>query len=300
MDSKFMNNAYVLGEIRDKDLQSLGSGENERENARIKVNIASQNGFVNMQMNNPKKADKNYCEKLYSKIEQGDIIEISGSLEEFEYNDTLRRNVSPYISAKRGYGDNVKVYDNNSDKDFKANARLAGDIINKEEFVTDEKETGYTFTLLYFSLYNVETGKNDLSRREVLLNSIKNFGDYAKKTGRDIDFNKLSDLKDDIELLEDNDLTSIVNIYKEFKELFNPLLFNISEYTITAKGEQAEEMESVEVNDNITVGVYLVNNVVIDEFGFANGSENILEVGKFKGINESLNNGVNEIDNADW
>ena len=223
-----------------------------------------------------------------------------GTLEEFYYNDNYRRNVLPFVSNKNGWGDNIKIYAGDSDKETKANARVSGDVIAKEDFVDEEGVEGTEYTILHYNLYNRDTGDNDLTRKEVLENTINNYGEYAKSNDMDINFNKLSDLKDDIELLEDNDLTSIVNIYKEFKELFNPLLFNISEYTITAKGEQAEEMESVEVNDNITVGVYLVNNVVIDEFGFANGSENILEVGKFKGINESLNSGVNEIDNADW
>lgn len=294
MDSKFMNNAYVLGEVRDKELSDVGSGDTLRENAKVRLNIASENGFVNSQMRTPSKADTNYAEQLYDEVEEGNIIEISGSLEEFLYNDTYRRNVNPYVSTKNGYGNNISIYPSDSDKEFKANARLAGDIIEKEEFVNDDTETGYKFTLLHFNMYRADT------RKEVLLNEVTNFGDYAKKTGKDIDFDKLSDLKDNIELLDEEDISSMVNIYKEFKDLYNPLLFNIDEYHITAEGEVAEEMETVEIYDNITVGVYLVNDVVIDEFGFASGSENKLEVGVFKGINESLGEGLNELDKGSW
>lgn len=294
MDSKFMNNAYVLGEVRDKELNDVGSGESLRENNKVRLNVASENGFVNIQMRTPKKANTNFAEQLYDEVEEGEILEVSGSLEEFLYNDTYRRNVSPYVSTKNGYGNSVSVYPSDSEKEFKANARLAGDIIEKEEFVTEDNETGHKFTLLHFNMYRADT------RKEVILNAINNFGDYAKDTGKDIDFNKLSDLRDSIELLDDEDLSEVVNIYKEFKEVFNPLMFNIDEYHITATGEIAEEMETVEIFDNITVGVYLINDVVIDEFGFANGSENKLEVGVFKGINESLGDGLEELGTKDW
>lgn len=295
MDSKFMNNAYVLGEVRDIELTELGS----RKNARCRVNVYTNNGFINVQLNASRNADENYAEKLYDRVSKGDIIQVSGSLEEFYYNDTYRRNILPYVSNAKGWGNSIKIFAGEEDKEFKANARVSGDVIEKEDFVDDDTE-GTRFTILHYNLYNRETGNNDLTRKEVLMNSIKNYGDYAKDNDVDINFSKLTDLRDNLEGLEDTDIVEMVNIYKEFKEVFNPLMFNVGEYHITAKDRVAEEMQEVELYDNITVGVYIKNNTILDEFGFANGSENVLEVGKYRGINASLGSGVESVNDSDF
>jgi hypothetical protein len=92
-----------------------------------------------------------------------------------------------------------------------------------------------------------------------------------------------------------------VNIYREFVDVFNPLLFTINEYHVTAYGKVAEEMREVNVNDNISTGVYLINKVKVDEFGYSNGSTNELKVIVFKGINESFGSAKTEVDTeVDW
>lgn len=294
MDSKFMNNAFVIGEVRDIELTDLG----DRKNARCRVNMYTDNGFINVQLNTSRNASENFAEKLYDKLSKGDIVQVRGSLEEFYYNDNYRRNILPYVSNKNGWNDNIKVFASNQDKELKATTRLAGDVIDKEDFVDDEGTEGIHFTLLSYNLYNRDTGEEDLTRKEVLEGAIKNFGDYAKKEGKDINFGKLADLRDNLGVLEDTDIKEIINVYKEFKEQFNPLMFNIDEFHITAKGRVAEEMQEVDLYDNITVGAYILNKTVIDDFGFANGSENILEIGKYRGINKSFNSdeGLKEID----
>ena len=298
-NSQFMNNAFVVGEVRDIELSELG----QRKNARCRVNLYTNNGYVNVQLNSPKKAERNYAEDLMDSLDKGDIVQISGTLEEFFWNDEYRRNVSPYVSTKNGWGNSIKVLAPEQEVDKKANARLAGDIIEKEISYDDEGNMQIDFGLLYFSDYNPADRDNPLTREKVLLNAIENFGSYAKDNNKDIDFQKLTELKEEVELLEESDLKEIVTVYKEFVNVYNPLLFNISEFHITAKGKFAEEMEDVEEFDNITVGVYIKNNTVIDEFGLAEGSENLLEVGKFQGINESLAGGGTELESdfkTDW
>ena len=292
-NSKFMNGAFVRGEVREVELQDLGG----RKDNRCRVNVYTEQGFVNVQLNNPRKANeegRNYAEKLFNKLNKGDIVEINGSLEEFYYNEQYRRNVSPFLSTKDGWRDNIKVLADNQDK-LTANARVAGDVIEKEISYDDEGNMQIDFTVLYYNNWNRETGNNDLSRKEVVANSIENFGNYSQTNEKDINFDKLSNLKDSLAQLNKDDYQGITNIYRDFKETFNPLMFNLNEYHITATGDIAEEMEEVEEFDNITTGIYLVNNVVIDEFGLAQGSKNLLEVGKYYGINESLASGGEEL-----
>ena len=45
------------------------------------------------------------------------------------------------------------------------------------------------------------------------MDAINNFGDYAKKNDRDVDFAKLKNLKEDLDLVEEEDIPGIVNIY---------------------------------------------------------------------------------------
>ena len=292
-----MNNAFVLGEVRDLDLGELG----DRKNAKCRVNVyAGDMGFVNVQLNTSRNADENWAAKLHDTLNKQDIVQVSGSLEEFFYNDTYRRNISPYVSNKNGWGNSIKVLADD-DKEFKANSRLAGDVIEKEEFVDEDGTEGIKFTILHYNLYNRDTGNEDLSRHQVLMNAINNFGDYAKKNDRDVDFAKLKNLKEDLDLVEEEDIPGIVNIYREFVDVFNPLLFTINEYHVTAYGKVAEEMREVNVNDNITMGVYIINRTVTDEFGFAKNNESSLKVIAYKGINESFGSAKTEVDSeVDW
>jgi len=296
-NSQFMNNAFVLGEVRDLDLGELG----DRKNAKCRVNVyAGDMGFVNVQLNTSRNADENWAAKLHDTLNKQDIVQVSGSLEEFFYNDTYRRNISPYVSNKNGWGNSIKVLADD-DKEFKANSRLAGDVIEKEEFVDDDGTEGIKFTILHYNLYNRDTGNEDLARKEVLMDAINNFGDYAKKNDRDVDFAKLKNLKEDLDLVEEEDIPGIVNIYREFVDVFNPLLFTINEYHVTAYGKVAEEMREVNVNDNITMGVYIINRTVTDEFGFAKNNESSLKVIAYKGINESFGGAKTEVDTeVDW
>lgn len=296
-NSQFMNNAFVLGEVRDLDLGELG----DRKNAKCRVNVyAGDMGFVNVQLNTSRNADENWAAKLYDTLNKQDVVQVSGSLEEFFYNDTYRRNISPYVSNKNGWGNSIKVLADD-DKEFKANSRLAGDVIEREEFVDEDGTEGINFTILHYNLYNRDTGNEDLSRHQVLMNAINNFGDYAKKNDRNVDFAKLKNLKEDLDLVEEEDIPGIVNIYREFVDVFNPLLFTINEYHVTAYGKVAEEMREVNVNDNITMGVYIINKVVLDSFGFSSGSTNELKVIVFKGINESFGEAATEVDTqVDW
>ena len=117
---------------------------------------------------------------------------------------------------------------------------------------------------------------------------MQNFGDYAKDNGREENFDALKSLMEDLDALADEQVQEVVNIYKTFKKQFNPLMFNINEYHLTARGEIGEEMQDIQVLDNISCGVYIHNKTKIDEFGFADGSINELTVGKFKGINEKV------------
>lgn len=277
-----MNNAYCAGEVREVRLQDLG----DRVKERCQVNIRTDDGFVNVQLNNPKRADKNYAEELFDRLRKGDFIQVWGTLEEFFYNDEYRRNITPFVSADNGWGNSIQIRDADEvDEDSKANARIAGDVLDiTESYEGDERILD--FEILYYNTYNPE-GDEDRSRKEVLLDGIDNFGQYAKsRDDFDVDLSELKDLMQALKDTDEGDVKGIANIYRTLMEKFDPLMFNVNTYHITAKGDMADEMEEVSLHDNITVGCYLKNNTIIDEFGFSEGSENLIEVGKFKGINE--------------
>ena len=289
-ESKFMNNAYVAGEVRNVELADVGKGDNARKNSKCNINIHSNGSFVNVKLNTPRKADTNYAEKLYDSLAKGDKITVNGSLEEFFWNDEYRRNINPYCSTKAGYGDNIKILGNDQDLDEKATCRIAGDVFEKEEKYDDDSNLILEFGILYWNTWNPQ-GNNDLTRKEVLEKAMQNYSSYMSSNCRDFDKCKLKELITDLEDIDKDDLEGIVAIYKLFTDTFNPMLFNIDEYHITALDEFAEEMKEVELYDNITTGVRVNNQTVIDDFGFAKGSVNRLEVGRFVGINENLGSG---------
>jgi len=296
--SEFNNSAFLKGEVRGVDLSDLGS----RVDARCRVNVYTDKGFVNVQLNSPKSADTNYAVKLKDKLNEGDKIQVRGSLEEFFYNDEYRRNISPYVSTANGWGKNIQIFDKDHEFDNKvATARISGDVIEVEPFYEDDGEFRLELTILHFNTYNRDDRDTPLTRREVLINTMQNFGDYAKRTDREVDFDALKSLMEDLEVLADEQVQEIVNIYKSFKKQFSPLMFNINEYHLTARGEIAEEMQDIQILDNISCGVYVLNETIIDEFGFADGSYNELRVGKFKGINENVGNADGtEVDTGGW
>lgn len=296
--SEFNNSAFLKGEVRGVDLSDLGS----RVNARCRVNVYTDKGFVNVQLNSSRNADTNYAVKLKDKLNEGDMIQVRGSLEEFFYNDEYRRNISPYVSNKNGWGQNIQIFDKTHEFDKKvATARLSGDVIEVEPYYEDDGEFRLELTLLHWNTYNRDDRDTPLTRREVLINTMQNFGDYAKENDREVNFDALKSLMEDLEVLADEQVQEIVRIYKSFKEQFNPLMFNIDEYHLTARGEIGEEMQDIQILDNITVGVYFINETKIDEFGFAEGSISELRVGKFRSVNENVGNADGtEVDTGGW
>lgn len=293
-ESRFMQNAYVEGEVRKAELGDVGGRKNEQ----LRIDTYVDGNFINVKMNNPSKADKNYAEDLYDKLSKGDKITVNGTLDEYFYNDEFRRNVQPYISAKKGYGNNVSVYPAEKEIEEKATARIGGDVIDLEEgYSEDGEERWIKFKILYFSDWNPQG--DELDRVDILRNTIQNYIDYNKNNDKDVEFGKLDKL---LEMLEDTlptDLETIVDVYDKFNSKFNPMMFNIAEYNIVAKDEFAEEMEDVVLYDNITTGVRIKNQTIIDDFGFQSGTTNELEVGKFLGVNASLGAETEELGN-DW
>lgn len=298
MESKFMDNAYVLGEVRDLNLDDMG----DRKNVKLRVNVYTEQGFVDVQVRTSRNAAENWAEKLHDIVNKEDIVQVSGSLDEYFYDGTYRRSVQPYVSNKSGWGDSFKIFGDKDKEDWKATARLAGDVIEYNGRINDDNETEMDITLLVFNTYN-RNGDTDLTRKEVLAEAIQNFGDYAKKNNKQVDFKKLKGLQEDLGLVADEDLQELVTIYKEFKEHFDPLIFTISEFHLTVPPHLVEEMEEINEFDNITVGAFIMNKAVLDAFGFASSSKNTLEVGVYKGINESLGSGVETLGDdvgTDW
>lgn len=296
-NSKFMNNANIKGEVRDTELAEVGGRTNEK----LKVNIHCNGSFINMQLRTPSRADTNYAEQLYDMLSRGDKIEINGSLEEYLWEKEYRRNVQPYCSTANGVGNNVKVYPSDTEIKEMASARLAGDVIEKTPEYDEEGELILNFTLLYWNTYNPEDRDNPLSRKEVLKNAIQNYGSYQSKQGNEFNEEGLANLIKKLEDTEEFDLETIVKIYKKFDKEFNPFLFNISEYHITARDNIAEDMSTVDELDNISLGVYIKNETILDDFGFSDGTTNELQVGRFVGINQSFSAlGEEEEDKIDW
>jgi len=283
-NSRFMNSAYVAGEVRDIELGDLG----DRKNQRCRVNVHCDGNFVNIQLDNSRNAELNYAEKLFNSLRKGDKIEVRGSLDEFFWNEEYRRSIRPYVSNEKGYGSNIKVFDGEKELEEKATARLAGDIIDREVSYSNDGNLQLDFTMLVWNTYDREDSDNELTRKEVLVNAVQNFGDYAQDNDKKVDFSALKELKEHLEGLDENNVKGILNIYENFKDKFSPILFTIDEFHITAKDNIAEEMEEIDKFDNITVGIWVKNEITIDEFGFAQGSINMLEVGKLVGVNQSL------------
>jgi len=289
--AEFLNFGFVSGEVADVELSNLG----DRNNARCTVNVSSGDSFITVQLNSPRNADRNYAEQLFDELQRGDFIQVNGILEEYEYDGEYRRNIRPFVSNKNGYSNSIGIYADDRDREEKATARIAGDVTEIEEYYEDE-EQHMMYEVLVFDTYNPE-GDEELTRRQVVKGEIENYINYIQNrddtTEQDVKLAKehLQSLKN----TDGDDVKGIVNVIKEFDDDFNPRMFNLNFYHLTATGEVIEEMEEVEEYDNVALGVYIRNEVQVDDFGYSDGTTNLLEIGKLKEHEKNQ-----EVDDLDW
>lgn len=289
--TEFLNFGFVSGEVADVELSNLG----DRNNARCTVNVSSGDSFITVQLNSPRNADRNYAEQLFDELQRGDFIQVNGILEEYEYDGEYRRNIRPFVSNKNGYSNSINIYADDRDREEKATARIAGDVTEIEEYYEDE-EQHMMYEVLVFDTYNPE-GDEELTRRQVVKGEIENYINYIQNrddtTEQDVKLAKehLQSLKN----TDGDDVKGIVNVIKEFDDDFNPRMFNLNFYHLTATGEVIEEMEEVEEYDNVALGVYIRNEVQVDDFGYSDGTTNLLEIGKLKEHEKNQ-----EVDDLDW
>lgn len=289
--TEFLNFGFVSGEVADVELSDLG----DRNNARCTVNVSSGDSFITVQLNSPRNADRNYAEQLFDELQRGDFIQVNGILEEYEYDGEYRRNIRPFVSNKNGYSNSIDIYADDRDREEKATARIAGDVTEIEEYYEDE-EQHMMYEVLVFDTYNPE-GDEELTRRQVVKGEIENYINYIQNrddtTEQDVKLAKehLQSLKN----TDGDDVKGIVNVIKEFDDDFNPRMFNLNFYHLTATGEVIEEMEEVEEYDNVALGVYIRNEVQVDDFGYSDGTTNLLEIGKLKEHEKNQ-----EVDDLDW
>lgn len=289
--TEFLNFGFVSGEVADVELSDLG----DRNNARCTVNVSSGDSFITVQLNSPRNADRNYAEQLFDELQRGDFIQVNGILEEYEYDGEYRRNIRPFVSNKNGYSNSINIYADDRDREEKATARIAGDVTEIEEYYEDE-EQHMMYEVLVFDTYNPE-GDEELTRRQVVKGEIENYINYIQNrddtTEQDVKLAKehLQSLKN----TDGDDVKGIVNVIKEFDDDFNPRMFNLNFYHLTATGEVIEEMEEVEEYDNVALGVYIRNEVQVDDFGYSDGTTNLLEIGKLKEHEKNQ-----EVDDLDW
>lgn len=289
--TEFLNFGFVSGEVADVELSDLG----DRNNARCTVNVSSGDSFITVQLNSPRNADRNYAEQFFDELQRGDFIQVNGILEEYEYDGEYRRNIRPFVSNKNGYSNSINIYADDRDREEKATARIAGDVTEIEEYYEDE-EQHMMYEVLVFDTYNPE-GDEELTRRQVVKGEIENYINYIQNrddtTEQDVKLAKehLQSLKN----TDGDDVKGIVNVIKEFDDDFNPRMFNLNFYHLTATGEVIEEMEEVEEYDNVALGVYIRNEVQVDDFGYSDGTTNLLEIGKLKEHEKNQ-----EVDDLDW
>ena len=249
MESKFNNAVTVIGKPTNKEIKDFGSGLGE-------VYVRAGQDSVKFQKWND---DYNPTagEDLVNGLEVGKKYQIQGNMSEREFDGSIFREVKPWNNIKE-VGEDV---------DEKAVIGLSGDVYKlnmsyPQEVLGFEYEgeavPKFDFKLLLFNNYNKDTKENDLTRQQVLINTIEYYGDKCKKDGIDANFDQLTKW---LETLEDGGVAEVYDIYEKLKKT-SCKLYKMSEITLTALGDIGQEMaDNVVVGDNITLGAFIENRM---------------------------------------
>lgn len=294
-ESVFRNVATLVGQVVDKEYRDdIGSGLG-------KMNIDAGGNRVYVNIWNTK--DNNVAEPFLNKYQEGDYIQVQGELEEQFYNNEYRRNIRAWVSNRDGV---MRVQKASEDNKGKAVASLAGDVMDIDLRFRDDV-VGMDLTepipvtdvrIAFFNTYNSDDRNTPLTRAEVLINEIKRYGDYAKLNEIPANFDNLTKWISTLE--EDDSVKTVLDILSKFLNT-SARMYNIKTYNCVAYKDVAEKLaEELLVGDNVTVGLFINNRLVEDEFGTIGDIVNELEIGKLNNVNERPESGTDNNDFNVW
>lgn len=311
MTERFTNFANVIGKVDDFGWNdNVGDGKT-MGNLNIKVN--DDTIFVNLF--NPRKAKedgRNVVSNFFNKIEEGNNIQLRGNIQERKWEGEYRRQISPFISGKKGVT-SYNILPDDTTMMHKATLAFEGDVLEKElRFDALERFSGKNtaiteLTVAYFNTYNPD-GDGELDRQAVLNRELQNYYKYNKENNNDFaDLDQVKKWGKTVE--EDGAIETVHNVLKQFYKSEEPRMFNIDilhlvAYSVVESDDDLAEKlaEEIDVYDNVALGCIISNKMNVDEFGFTDGVVNELEIKKFKGINNKYNEsseGFNTTDDND-
>lgn len=302
MEEKFGNYCTIIGDVAKEGKKKKEINGEEAKLGNLKLNLNNgQNGFTNIW--NLKNVDRNKVLEFYDQIEEGERIQIQGSLEEDYYQNEYRRRLNAQVYRRTG------VNFNKTNKEPKFVAMLRGNIIDRELRYEDiERFDGDNIAkmeikLAIYNFYNRETKKEDLTKNEVLINELnKEKNDLEDNNNEDAKAYKT--IKKLIKKAEENDgIENHTKVLNKFYELFNPRMYNIDILNLVAYKDMAEELRNqTDKYDNAKLAVQVNNYQEKDEFEVTIGFVNEVEIKKIYEVNKrkESNSDDNEFLDGDW
>lgn len=284
-DFKFENRASLIGRVNNVDYdKDIGVGLG-------KVGINADGNYITVNFWEKRDRDGESLnivrDFVHTKIETNEKYEVQGELNEREYDGRYIRQLTNSMISKDGivYGFN-KVAD---EEEEKAIVKLSGDILSEKMDMVDTVRGEEVDKLvpklgLEIAIYNRfnPDSEKEFSKREVVINELKNGIYYLENNGKDVD----SRYKDWLEQLKDSYDQQDVHSITEQMAQTSLRLFKINVLHLVAYGDLAEQLgNEIDIGYNVTFGCDILTKIITDEYDIVQGNMNEIEVKSFGGVN---------------